>query len=287
MVGPGTPVTGKPFIRVENLKVGMTPVLAHFAPPAIRPVGISPLAFIDENVTLCENVAVLPFACLFRGAVIGDGTVIHNGVTVGHDAVIGRDCNIKSGVYIGERVVVGNRVTVHPNSVLGGDGFGYLPSPRGPVKIPQIGTIEVGDDVEIGACVTIDRSTVGRTRIGSGVKIDNLVQVGHNVTVGEGSILVAQVGIAGSTTLGRGCIVAGQSGITDHSTVGDGVIIGAKTGVESKNVPSGSILLGAPAREHREMKRIFVSLAHLPSLVKQASALEKRLAALEDRLPPA
>ena len=194
------------------------------------------------------------------------------------EATIGADCDIHSGVVIRERVRLGDRVIIHAGSVIGSDGFGYLPGRAGPEKIPQLGTVEIGDDAELGACVTVDRARFGVTRIGPKVKIDNLVQIAHNVEIGEATIIVAQVAIAGSTRIGRGCVIAGQAAIDGHLVIGDGARIAAKAGV-TKDVEPGADVSGYPAVRHRVDLRHQASLGRMEEVLERLAAVESRLAA--------
>lgn len=287
LVGPGVGCEGKPHLRAANPRLALARLLGCFQRPSGLRREVYPGAYVEAGATVGRDVTILPFACVMAGAEIGDGTELHAGVYVGPGARVGKGCVLKAGVVVGDGVVLGDRVTVHPNAVLGGDGFGYAPDGAALVKIPQIGTIEVGDDVEIGACVTVDRATLGKTVIGQGTKIDNLVQIGHNVTVGENTVIISQVGIAGSTSVGSSCILAGQAGITDHAVIEDRVIIGAMAGVESKHVKAGSVLLGAPARDHMETKRIFACFPRLPELLKRVAALEQKVKEPEGGAPVA
>ncbi|MBP7866122.1 MAG: UDP-3-O-(3-hydroxymyristoyl)glucosamine N-acyltransferase [Acidobacteria bacterium] len=281
LVGPGSACEGKPHLRAANPRLALARLLGCFQRPSSLRKEVYPGAYVEEGAKIGRDVAILPFACVMAGAEIGDGSELHAGVYVGPNARVGKGCVLKAGVVVGDGVVLGDRVIAHPNAVIGGDGFGYAPDGATLVKIPQIGTIEVGDDAEIGACTTIDRATLGRTVIGKGTKIDNLVQIGHNVTVGENTVIISQVGIAGSTRIGNSCILAGQAGITDHAVIEDRVVIGAMAGIESKHVKAGSVLLGAPARDHMETKRIFACFPRLPDLLKRVAALEQKLRELE------
>jgi UDP-3-O-[3-hydroxymyristoyl] glucosamine N-acyltransferase len=213
-------------------------------------------------------------------SVIGPGTELHPGVYVGADVQMGPDCVLWPGVVIRERVTLGARVVVHANTTIGGDGFGYLQRDGRHVKIPQIGTVVVEDDVEIGAGTCIDRARTGVTRIGRGTKIDNLVQVAHNVTVGEGCIIVAQCGISGSAWLGRYVVLAGQVGVVDHVKIGARAVVTAQSGV-AKSWPEGQVLRGSPAREAHEQARLDAAVRRLPKLNEQVRELQQRVERLE------
>jgi UDP-3-O-[3-hydroxymyristoyl] glucosamine N-acyltransferase len=214
---------------------------------------------------------------------IGDGTAILAGTYIGRDADVGKSCLVYPNVTIREETRIGERVVIHSGSVIGADGFGFVREGDLYKKVPQIGNVEIGDDVEIGANVTIDRATTGTTLVGRGTKIDNLVQIGHNVRIGENCILVAQVGIGGSTELGSGVTLAGQAGATGHISIGDGATVAAQAGV-TKSVPAGVTVSGYPAREHGIANRIYASSQKLPGLLKKVAELAERVKLLEEKL---
>jgi UDP-3-O-[3-hydroxymyristoyl] glucosamine N-acyltransferase len=197
-------------------------------------------------------------------------------IHVGDDVQIGRDCILYPGVKIMNGCRIGDRVILHAGVVIGSDGFGFAESPTGLKKIKQVGWVEIADDVEIGANTTVDRGTLGPTRIGRGTKIDNLVQIAHNVEIGEHSIIVAQVGISGSTKIGNGAVLGGQVGVVGHIEIGDGVQVGAQSGI-SKSIPAGKTMFGSPARDIKETMRIEASLTRLPELLKRVRSIEKKL----------
>ena len=267
-------VTENPSLAFSKLTELMNPV----APQEHR--GISPKAVLGKGVRLGKDVAVLPFAVIEDHAEIGDRTVILAGSYVGRETRIGADCLIYPHVTIRERVEIGHRVIIHSGTVVGSDGFGFVTVKGIHHKIPQIGTVVIEDDVEIGACVTIDRARFGKTVVGRGTKIDNLVQIAHNVVIGSNGMLVAQSGISGSTTLGSNVVLAGQCGIVGHITIGDNVIVGAQAGV-SKSVPSNTSVWGYPARPLAKAKRVNAAVQQLPELVKKIFELERRLQKME------
>ena len=199
------------------------------------------------------------------------------------DAEIGKDCLVYPNVTIREDVKIGDRVIIHSGAVLGSDGFGFAKDGEVYRKIPQIGNVVIEDDVEIGANVTIDRATTGTTHVGKGTKIDNLVQIAHNVVIRENCILVAQVGIGGTTEIGKGATLAGQAGVIGHIKIGDGAVVAAQAGV-TKSVPADTMVSGYPAREHNQAKRIYASFQKLPDLIKRVAELGERLAKIEERL---
>jgi UDP-3-O-[3-hydroxymyristoyl] glucosamine N-acyltransferase len=254
------------------------------APNGIRhPKGIHPTAVIGKEVILGKDVAVEPYVVIDDHAVIEDSTIIYMGVYVGHHTRIGKDCLIYPHVTIRERVTVGDRVIIHSGSVIGSDGFGFSTVKGAHHKIPQIGTVIIEDDVEIGANVTIDRARFDKTWIKKGTKIDNLVQIAHNVIIGENSVIVSQTGISGSTEIGNNVTLAGQSGIVGHITIGDNAVIAAQSGV-TKSVPANTCVSGYPAKPHSKAKRINACLQRLPELFKSIVKLHERIGELETRL---
>lgn len=244
--------------------------------PASRPVaGIDPRAVVDPTALVDASASIGPFVAIGERTMIGAGVVIESNATIGSDVRIGTQTCIHSGVRIADQTVIGTRCRMHPNVVIGADGFGFAESPTGLFKVPQIGHVEIGDDVEIGANSTIDRGALGPTVIGSGSKIDNLVMIAHNVRIGQHCVIVAQTGISGSTKLGNGVILGGQVGVIGHIEIGDGARVGAKSGIHN-SVPAGATLFGYPAREIMLTKRIEASLNRLPELFKRVRAIEER-----------
>lgn len=265
------------LIVVENPYAALAAAMGIFFPEEHHPEGISAQAFLAEDVAIGKGISIGPYVVVGRRCVLGDECVLMPGVVLGDDVSVGRGTILHPGVVIYARTVIGERTVVHAGSVIGSDGFGYAESEGSRTKIPQVGNVVVGDEVEIGACVTIDRATFGSTVIGSGSKIDNLVQVAHNVVLGDGAILVAQSGIAGSTRLGNGVILAGQSGVSGHLKLGPGSVVGAKSAV-FQDLSDGSYVVGIPAIEHREWKRNQVAARRLPDLLKRVARIEKSLA---------
>ena len=277
--------TGGPqaFLHVDDPYFAMCQVVRHFHDRPYQATGISPQAAIGDEVSIGRDPSIYPFAVIDRKAVIGDRVAIYPGCFIGRGTVIGDDSIIYPNVTIREEVQIGRRVIIHSGSVIGSDGFGYAPHAGEHQKIPQVGIVVIEDDVELGANVTIDRAALGRTVIGRGTKVDNLVQIAHNVRVGERSIIVAQAGISGSTSIGRGVILAGQVGVVGHVSIGDGVRIGAQSGV-SKDVPSGKDVSGSPAVPHRQWLATQATLAYLPEMRKRLHHLEEVLHALEQQV---
>lgn len=274
----------RPAVLVEDVHAAFATIVGHFRPVRERAVtGVHPTAVLGAGVSLGNGVSV------GAGAVIGDHSELADGVSVGANAVVGPDCRVGEATMIGSRVtlydgtVVGARCRLHSGVVLGADGFGYRQVAGRHVPVPQLGTVEVGDDVEIGANSTVDRGVYGPTRIGDGTKIDNLVQIGHNCRIGRHNLLCSQVGIAGSTTTGDYVVMAGQVGVRDHVHIGKGAILSAMAGV-SNDVPEGEVMLGAPATPLREQKLKLAAIAKLPQLRKEFRELRREVAELQSRL---
>jgi UDP-3-O-[3-hydroxymyristoyl] glucosamine N-acyltransferase len=240
------------------------------------PPGIDPRAAVHPTAQMGEGACVQPFAVVGEGSVVGARCRLHSGAIVGRRCRLGDDVVLHPNVVLYDGTVVGNRVIIHSGSVIGSDGFGYRFQNGRHVKVPQLGHVEVGDDVEIGACTTIDCSTFGTTRIGEGTKIDNLVQVAHNCRIGRHNILVGQVGIAGSWSTGDYVTMAGQVGVADHVHIGERALVGAKAGVV-RDVPAGERMLGAPATPEREQKRILLSLEKLPDIRRDMRRIKQHL----------
>lgn len=274
--------TKKPLIKLANPSLAFARIVALVGPKEARhPKGIHHTALIAEGVTLGEEVAIGPYAIVEEGASIGDKTIIYGGCFIGHDVKVGKKTLIYPYVSIRERVEIGNNVIVHSGTVIGSDGFGFATVKGVQEKIPQIGTVIIEDDVEIGANVTIDRARFDKTIIGKGTKIDNLVQIAHNVTVGEHSIIVAQAGISGSTTIGKGVILAGQAGVVGHITIGDAAVVAAQAGV-TKSVPADTKVSGYPAKPHEQAKRVNACVQRLPLAYKKIKELEGEINTLKE-----
>lgn len=248
----------------------------HRLTPEITP-GISSQAVVDSSAIVDSSAQVGPGAVLEANTKVGANSFVGAGCFLGRESVVGDDCYLYPHVTVYHHVRIGDRVIIHSGVVLGADGFGYARSKEGALKIPQVGGVLIGDDVEIGANTTIDRATLGDTKVGKGTKIDNLVMIAHNVEIGEHCLIVAQAGIAGSTRLGNGVIVAGQVGIIGHLDIGDAVTIGAQSGV-AHDLVAGKTYLGSPARDLGEEKRIIAYLSKLPEWAKRLRALEDTIA---------
>jgi UDP-3-O-[3-hydroxymyristoyl] glucosamine N-acyltransferase len=239
-------------------------------------VGAHPTAVVSPEAVIGPEVGIGPHVVVEAGATLGARTRIAAGGYVGTDAVLGEDCYLYPHVYVGRGCRLGRRVHVQAGAVIGSDGFGYAPVDGVFRKIPQIGVVEIADDVEIGANACIDRATLGRTVIGRGTKIDNLVQIAHNVAIAEDGAVAAQSGIAGSTKIGRGVRLGGQAGLVGHLKIGDGASIGAQAGVIG-DVAAGETVSGYPARPHRDAMRVEASVRRLPELIRRVRALEARV----------
>ena len=252
--------------------------------PASRPApGIAREAWIDPSARLGADVTVMPFVWIGPGAVVGARSVLHPLVSIGAGASLGEDCLIHPQVTIRDRCVVGNRVILHSGVVIGADGFGFVPEGGRHRKIPQVGIVRIEDDVEIGASSCVDRATMGETRIGRGTKIDNLVQVAHNVRVGEDAILVSQVGISGSASIGDRSVLGGQVGVVGHIRIGSDVKIGAKSGIH-RPVADGSVIAGIPGMPYLEFLQTIAVFKTLPQLRGRVLALEKEVESLKAML---
>lgn len=274
----------KTLVRVNNPSLAFAKVVSAFSPEQIsHPKGIDPRAAIGKGVSLGKGVAIGPFAVIEDNVSIGNNVIIYSGCFIGGNVRIGNDTLIYPNVSIRERIIIGERVIIHSGTVIGSDGFGYAAVNGLHQKIPQIGTVEVGDDVEIGANVTIDRARFDKTVIGRGTKIDNLVQIAHNVIIGENSIIVAQVGISGSTTVGNNVTMAGQAGVVGHITIGDNAVVMAQAGV-SKSVPPNTLVWGYPAKPVAVAKRVNAAVQNLPRLYRTITELKKKIEELESKL---
>ncbi|MBI1849369.1 MAG: UDP-3-O-(3-hydroxymyristoyl)glucosamine N-acyltransferase [Planctomycetes bacterium] len=273
------------LVRVDDPYISFLFVLGKLTPPTeLLSLGIHSTAVVDPTAVLGRDVGIGAHAVIGRRTVIGDRTRIYPGVVLGDDVRIGANSLVYSNVVIREKCSVGDDVIIHPGTVIGGDGFGFAPNTNGTYdKIPQLGTVIVEDCVEIGANCTVDRATLGETRICRGVKLDNLVHVAHNCVVGENTVIAAQTGISGSTKIGKNCVVGGQVGLVGHIVIGDRITIGAQAGVTKSFVESGMKIFGYPAREMQHRLRGEALVHQLPELRAKLRALEKRLDELQSR----
>ncbi len=264
------------FLLADNPYFAFACAVEAFHPTVRLAPGVSDRAAVDPSARVGKGVTVSPFVSVGEGAEIGDNTVLFPGVSVGKGVIIGADCLIYPNVVIYHGTRVGSRVILHAGCVIGSDGFGFAPTPEGYRKIPQVGTVEIEDDVEIGANTTIDRATLGVTRVCRGTKLDNLVQVAHNVVIGSGTVIAAQAGISGSTRIGSRVMIGGQAGLAGHLEVEDGIMLGAKCGVpDSLRASDSRVWSGIPAMPHPTWLRMASLLPKLPELFRRVKRLEE------------
>ncbi|MGD2270390.1 MAG: UDP-3-O-(3-hydroxymyristoyl)glucosamine N-acyltransferase [Desulfobacterales bacterium] len=273
------------IIQVDNPRVAFAKLVAAFHPPTSPEAGISSAAVTGKNFKCGQDVSIGPMVVVGSNVTLGHGVILYPGVVIGDDVVIGDNVKIYPNVAVLKGCRLGNRIIIHAGSVIGSDGYGFVPDGESYRKIPQLGIVQIDDDVEIGAANTIDRATFGKTWIQRGVKTDNLVHIAHNVTVGENTVIVAQTAIAGSTTIGSHVTIAAQVGIGGHLHVGDNVMIGARSGV-IKSVAKGEVISGFPEIPHRLWLRVQRIIPKLPEISKQLSELKKRLNTIEGRSSP-
>jgi UDP-3-O-[3-hydroxymyristoyl] glucosamine N-acyltransferase len=272
-----------PVIQSENPQLSFIRAVEYFFQPHRPKPGIHALAYVAPTSKIGKNVAIGAFASIGDDVEIGNRSVIFPFVSIYPHSRLGHGCTVHSHVSIRENSVIGNRVIIHNGAVIGSDGFGYIQDKKkSHIKIPQKGIVVLEDDVEIGANTTIDRASLGKTIIRKGTKVDNLVQIAHNVDIGSDVILVAQTGIAGSSKIGKKVIAGGQVGISDHVEIGDNVIMAAKSGV-TKSIPANSIVSGSPHLDIREWRKAWVSIPQLYDLLKEIRKLKKRIEQLENK----
>ncbi|MHB1426152.1 MAG: UDP-3-O-(3-hydroxymyristoyl)glucosamine N-acyltransferase [Gemmataceae bacterium] len=270
----GTPLT---LIEVNDPLTAFIAIVRHLHGQSVEsPPSIDPRAVLHPTARIGEDASLHPFAVVGENSILGARCRVHSGVVIGRDCRIGDDVVLHPHVVLYDGTILGHRVIVHANAVLGADGFGYRFQDGKHVKMPQFGSVEIGDDVEIGSGTTIDRGTFQATRIGAGTKIDNQVQIGHNCQIGKHNLFVSQVGIAGSCSTGDYVVIAGQVGVSDHVHIDDRAIIGARSGVV-RDVPAGERMLGAPARPESEEKRILLSLGKLPELCRDVRQVKQKM----------
>ncbi len=276
-------IEGRNLLYVEQPRAALIQIMDVLYPPVGDATGIHPRAVVAGDAVLASDVTIGPCAVIESGARIGAGCVIGAGAFIGANVVLGEGCRIQANVSLLADSQLGERVTVHAGSVIGADGFGYIWREDHHHKIPQVGRVIIGNDVEIGANSCIDRAMMGATRIGDGSKIDNQVQVGHNVTIGRHAILVSQVGISGSATIEDSAILAGQVGVADHLRIGARAVVGAAAGV-TRDIPPGEKVWGMPARPMSRVLREQAALAKLPALLKQVREQQRLIDELKQRL---
>ncbi|MBI1795930.1 MAG: UDP-3-O-(3-hydroxymyristoyl)glucosamine N-acyltransferase [Candidatus Eisenbacteria bacterium] len=273
--------TAIPLIIVDNPYLAFQRAVRIFRPDRHRPApGVHATAVVSPEASLGDQVSIGPYCVIEAGARIGDRTVLMTGCVIGHGSVIGDDTFLYPQVIVREDCVLGSRCILHPGIIVGSDGFGFAFDAGRFHKVPQVGNVVVGDDVEIGANTTIDRATTHSTRIGDGTKIDNLVQIGHNVVIGRHCIIVAQVGISGSTELEDHVTLGGQAGLVGHIRIGKGAMVGAQSGV-TKSVPAETVVTGYPATQHILWRKLQALFHRLPDLSQRTRDLEERVAGLE------
>jgi UDP-3-O-[3-hydroxymyristoyl] glucosamine N-acyltransferase len=283
IVGPQIPDTKKPLVVTKNPYLAFALIAAHFAPRPEHPPGVSPLAVTGQDCRFGERISIYPQVFIGNGVAIEAGAVLYPGVYVGDRVRIGQGTIIYPNVTILEGTQIGRRVIIHSGTVIGSDGYGFAQDGERHIKIPQRGIVQIDDDCEIGANNTIDRATLGKTWIQSGVKTDNLVHIAHNVVIGENSLLIAQVGISGSASIGKNVVLAGQVGVAGHITIGDRVMVGGKSGV-AKSIPSGEVVSGNPTMPHQTYLRTRTLIQRLPDFQKHLRTLEERVRVLEAEL---
>lgn len=286
------------FLVAQRPRLVLGLLLQLFETPVWVNEGIHPTAVIDPTADVALTAQVGPFAVISPNCVVGEGTIIHAHTFLGYGVQVGSDCILHAGAKVMDRCVLGDGVILQPNCVVGSDGFSFITPEASKhekteapvallkdqtlVRIPSVGNVVLGNRVEVGACTTIDRGTLAETKVGNDTKFDNLVQVGHNNTIGDACLIVSQVGIAGSCTIGNGVVMAGQVGLADHLTIGDGAILMAKSGVMN-DIPAGDTVVGAPAYSKRKAFQIMMSQEKLPQVLNDYKKLKKRFEQLESQ----
>lgn len=277
------PELNTPLLVTQNPYLAYAKVATLFFQRSRPAVGIDKTALIGEGTRVGEEISIGPFVVIGRNVTIADRVVIYPHCVIGDETTIDRETTLYSHVSIRERCCIGKKVIIHSGTVIGSDGFGFAPDGNRYHKIPQVGIVQIDDEVEIGANNTIDRAAFGKTWLKRGVKTDNLVHIAHNVVVGEDTLLIAQVGISGSTTIGKHVILTGQVGVVGHLEIGDNTIVGPQTGI-SGSVPANSMVSGYPHMPHREWLKASRCYPLLPEMRKAISALERKVKALEETL---
>lgn len=283
LVPPGTVEPDKNLIILADPYVAFGKLMAVFYPLDHGQPGISPDAYIEEGALVSEQATVFPRVFIGRGASVAKGAVLYPGVFIGQNARVGEASILYANVSVYAHCVIGKRVILHSGVVIGGDGFGFASPGVDNQKIPQVGIVQIDDDVELGANTTVDRATMGKTWIQRNVKIDNLVQVAHNVVIGENTVIAAQTGISGSTKIGRSVIMGGQVGIVGHISIGDHAMIGASSNIH-KNVPEGQVGGGTPFLPHKEWLKVEISKTKLPEMRVKLERLIRQVEQLETKI---
>jgi UDP-3-O-[3-hydroxymyristoyl] glucosamine N-acyltransferase len=275
VIAPGLSMPGKTLLRAANPKLAFARAAGWLLPPAAIAKGIHPTAVIAPSARLDSGVAVGPYAVIEEDVQIGAGTEIGGFCFLGRGSRLGEGCRLHPRVTLYAGVGLANRVILHSGAVIGSDGFGYVAQDGKRIKFPQVGEVEIEDDVEIGANTTVDRGSLDRTQIGAGTKLDNLVHVAHNVSIGENTVIAAQTGVSGSSVIGKNVAIGGQVGVADHCGIEDNAVVGAQAGIPSgKIVRSGQVVWGTPARPLDKFKKQFAWFSRLPELAERVKRLE-------------
>jgi UDP-3-O-[3-hydroxymyristoyl] glucosamine N-acyltransferase len=280
---PGISSESKNLLKVKNPYLAYAKAITFLNPPREETGTVDERAFIGKDVKLGENVTIYPFSFIGDGSTIGDNTTIYPNCFLGRKVKIGSNTFLHPNVTIREECIVGNNVIINSGAIIGSDGFGFAPDGAKKFKIPQLGIVQIDDDVEIGACTAIDRATMGKTWIKRGAKLDNLIQVAHNCTIGEDSIIIAHTGISGSTHIGDRVTMAGQSATAGHVKIGNDVTVGARGGV-AVDVPPGQTVSGAPHMPHRDWLRSTLIFRKLPEMNQTIKELKKKITELESKI---
>jgi len=283
LVNAGMAITGRTTIAVAHPKMALIRAARALHPPPVASPGIHPTALVASDVRLGTDVTAGPYVVVERGVSVGERTALGPGVFLGAGVSLGSDCVLHPRVTVYAGVQIGSRVIVHAGTVLGSDGFGYVFAEGRHHKFPQLGRLIIEDDVEIGANSTVDRGSLGTTVIGEGTKIDNLVQIAHNVKIGRHSVIAAQTGISGSVEIGEYVMMGGQVGVGDHVRIGEGAVIGGQSGIlPGKSVQKGSTMWGTPARPFSEFKKMYAHLSRLPELARKVKELSSKVPRAEE-----
>jgi UDP-3-O-[3-hydroxymyristoyl] glucosamine N-acyltransferase len=271
---PDAPITTT-LIKVDDAYKSFSKLLEYYNQVKLMKSGIEQPSFISDNVVYGDNLYLGAFCYIGKNVKIGNNVKIYPNTFVGDNVTIGDNSILFAGVRVYSETVIGNGCTIHSGSIIGSDGFGYAPNEQGEYnKVPQIGNVILEDNVDVGACTTIDRATLGSTVIKKGVKLDNQIQIAHNVVIGENTVIASQTGVAGSTKIGKNCIIGGQVGIVGHLTIGNGVRIQAQSGV-GRNIPDGDTIQGSPAMGYTDFNKSYVHFRNLPKIVNELDNLKK------------
>jgi UDP-3-O-[3-hydroxymyristoyl] glucosamine N-acyltransferase len=271
------------YLVSPNPYLAFAKVLTFLHAPKAKPEGISPQALVSDSAVIGNDVTIAPGAVIGERVQIASGSIVHPNVVIYADVTIGSECILHAGAMVREKSILGDRVILQPGAVIGSDGFGFAPDGEEYYKIPQVGHVVIEDDVEIGANTCVDRGTMGQTLIGRGCKLDNMVQIGHNVSVGENTVMAAQGGIAGSSKIGRHCTFGGQTAVAGHIEAGDNLIVGARGGL-ANNTKGNQVVSGVPAFAHREWLKASMAFPHLPRMRREIVELRQKIEQLKAQL---